>query len=229
MFFFHMLVSTGFAIFMATHILSSFSKKQRNWKFIRLAYNQWHYNNNQNHLFNMDPPLFLMTDFNLHWKASQEACSTSWGIKAHSHSSSNFKLSTESWGVLQTLLSWINHTEKSRVQIRAPWGPFIFADECWPESSFESFWSHVMEWSLVEDSKVHHQSSYVPREAFSFQNVQNVLLAVQFHAWGYINERISPSGCDCCPQHHRQWILVLAYSLAFHWSISSPKSIILVV
>ena len=105
-----------------------------------------------------------MTDFNLHWKASQEACSTSWGIKAHSHSSSNFKLSTESWGVLQTLLSWINHTEKSRVQIRAPWGPFIFADECWPESSCESFWSHVMEWSLVEDSKVHHQSSYVPRE-----------------------------------------------------------------
>ena len=47
-------------------------------------------------------PLFLMSDFNLPWKASQEASSTSWGIKAHSRSSSNFKLSRESWGVLQT-------------------------------------------------------------------------------------------------------------------------------
>ena len=55
-----------------------------------------------------------MPDFNLPWKASQEARSTSWGIKAHSHSSSNFKLFSESWGVLQTLLSRIDHTEKSR-------------------------------------------------------------------------------------------------------------------
>ena len=49
----------GSAIFMATHILSSFSiKNQRNWKFIRWANSQWHYNNNQKHLFNMAPFIF---------------------------------------------------------------------------------------------------------------------------------------------------------------------------
>ena len=105
---------TGSAIFMATHILSSFSiKNQQILKFIRLTYCQWHYNNNQTHLFNM-APLFLLADFNLPWKASQQARNTSWGIKAHSRSSSKIKLSGESWGVLQTLLSRIDHTGKSR-------------------------------------------------------------------------------------------------------------------
>ena len=65
-------------------------------------------------IYSIWPNLFLMTDFNLLWKASQESCSTYWRIKAHSHSSSNFKLSSESWVVLQTLLSRIDHTEKSR-------------------------------------------------------------------------------------------------------------------
>ena len=48
------LLYTGSAIFMATHILSSFSIKiHRNWKFIRWAYSQWQYNNKQKHLSNM--------------------------------------------------------------------------------------------------------------------------------------------------------------------------------
>ena len=65
-------------------------------------------------IYSIWPPLFLMPCFNLPWKASQEARGTFWGINAHSRSSSNFKLSSELWGVLQTLLSRIDHTEKSR-------------------------------------------------------------------------------------------------------------------
>ena len=59
-------------------------------------------------------PFIFNTDFNLLWKASQEVCSTCWAIKAHSRSSSNFKLASEKLGILQTLLSRIDHTEKSR-------------------------------------------------------------------------------------------------------------------
>ena len=100
---------------MATHILSSFSIKKHceienlldglldndTITIIKSIYSIW-------------PLLVLMTYFNLPCKASQEPRSTSWGIKAHSSSNYNFKLSTESWGVLQTLLSRIDHTEKSR-------------------------------------------------------------------------------------------------------------------
>ena len=51
--------NTGSAIFIAMHILPSFSiKNQQNWKFIRWDSSQWHYNNNQKHLFNMANIIF---------------------------------------------------------------------------------------------------------------------------------------------------------------------------
>ena len=132
-----------------------------------------------------------MTDFNLPWKASQEALSTSWRIKAYSRSSSNFKLSSESWRVLQTLLSRIDHTEKSRG---------FKSGLIEGHSSLlmnVGMWVWIQLWvilepcdvrSLVEKSKVHHQSATCPGKQFSFQNVRNVTLAVQFHSWGYKNE-----------------------------------------
>ena len=50
---------TGSTIFMATHIVSSFSiKNQWNFKFIRWANSQWDYNNDQKHLFNKAPFIF---------------------------------------------------------------------------------------------------------------------------------------------------------------------------
>ena len=148
-----------------------------------------------------------MTDFCLPWKASHRARSISWGIKAHSRSISNFKLSSESWA-LQTLLSRIDHTEKSRgFKSGLLENHSSLLMECGHESSFESFWSHVTEQSLVEESKVPHQSAYIPRKAFNFQNVRNVTLAVQFHSWGYTNEWRFPSGSDCRPHHQRKWIL----------------------
>ena len=59
-------------------------KKQRNWKFMRLALANDTITIIKS-IYSIWPPLFLMTDFNLPWNASQEArCSTSWGIRAHS-------------------------------------------------------------------------------------------------------------------------------------------------
>ena len=124
----------------------------------RWAYSQWQYNNNQKHLFNM-APLFLMTDFNLPKKASQEARTTSWGIKAHCRSSSNFKLSCESWKVLQTLLSRIEHIEKSRALrsgLLEGHSSLLMNTGMW---DWIQLWGHVTERSLVEESKVHHRSS----------------------------------------------------------------------
>ena len=168
--FFLYLLSTSFIyrvhIFMTTHILSSFLIKTSeienlldgliandNKTLIKSIYSIW-------------PPLFLITDFNLPWKASQEACSTSWEIKAYSRSSCKFIIIPRIMSSANlTLQNWL-HRKVKRVQIQAPWGPFIFANECW-NVSLNPAMSHfgAMWWSNLVESKVHHQSAYVPREA----------------------------------------------------------------
>ena len=120
------------------------------------------------------------------------------------------------------------HRIDKRVQIQAPWGPFIFANECW-NVSLNPTLSHfgAMWWSGVllnmKSPRCTMKVFTCIGKQFSFQNVRNVMLAVQFHSRGYKSEWRSPSGCDCCPHHHRKWILASAYSPAFHWSISTPN------
>ena len=65
-----------------------------------------------------------------------------------------------------TLQIW-PHRKVKRVQIRAPWGPFIFANERWNVclnpalSHFGAMWRS----EVLLESNVHHQSAYVHREA----------------------------------------------------------------
>ena len=66
-----------------------------------------------------------------------------------------------------TFQNW-PHRKVKRVQILAPSGPFIFANERWNvclNPSLSHFWIHVTERSLFEESKVRHQIAYVPRKA----------------------------------------------------------------
>ena len=60
------------------------------------------------------PLLFWITTSDLSRKAIQEERSTFSWLKAHPCCNFDFILSTESWGVLQTCLSNINHKEKFR-------------------------------------------------------------------------------------------------------------------
>ena len=112
------------------------------------------------------------------------------------------------------------------VQIRAPWGKFIFATERWNVglnpalSHFGAMWRSGV---LLKSSRCIIKVFTCQGKQLSFQNVRNEPLAVQFHSWGYKNEWRSPSGRDCHPHHHRNWILSSAYSFAFHWSISTPN------
>ena len=63
-----------------------------------------------------------------------------------------------------------------------------------------------------------------PGKQFSFQNVRNVTLAVQFHFWGYKNEWRSLCDCDCRPHHHRWCLLsclplIHLYSKLYHFGV----------
>ena len=55
----------------------------------------------------------------------------------------------------------------------------------------------MTERSRVEESEVHHESAYVPREAVQLPKCPNA--GFQFHSWGHKNEWRPPSGCDCHP------------------------------
>ena len=110
-------------------ILSSFSIKI-NKIIIRWAFSQWHYNNNQKHLFNM--ALFICNE-RLH--STLESCtgSTQYFLRDQGPFSLQLKLQ-----ILQRIMSSENHTLQNwphrkfkRVQIRAPSGPFIYANERW--------------------------------------------------------------------------------------------------
>ena len=119
-----------------------------------------------------------MTDFNLPWKASQETRSTSWGIKAHSRSSSDFKLSSEPWGVLQTLLSRIDHTENSRwLKSRLFEGHSSLLMNAGSGlnpalSHFGAMWRSRV---LLQSPRCTIQVLTCPVNQFSFQNVRNVI------------------------------------------------------
>ena len=132
---------------MARHILSSLSiKKQWNLKFIRWADSQWHYNNNQKHLCNM--ALFIFND-RLQFTMERFTGGTQYFLRDQGPFSLQLQLQ-----IIQqimrssanlTLQNW-PHRKAKRVQIRAPWGPFIFSNERWhvglnPASSdFGSMW-----------------------------------------------------------------------------------------
>ena len=142
-------------------------------------------------------------------------------LRAHSRSSSNFKLSSESWGVLQTLLPRIDHTEKS-TSFKSG-----LLEGCSSLLMKAGMWASIQLWLILEPCdgaescwRVHGAPSkclVCPGNQFSFQNVRNVTLAFQFHSWGCKNEWRSSSGCDCHPRHHTEsgfwfWLTLLLYT-----------------
>ena len=109
---------------------------------------------NSSIIYSIWPVLFLMICFSLPWKALHEAHRTSWGIKAHSRCNLTFRFSRESWEVRQVLLSRMDHTEKYKeFRLRASL-PCWWPPGCEPESTVESFLSHVKAQSLAGRSKV---------------------------------------------------------------------------
>ena len=109
------IIITGSAKFMATHILTWFSNKnEQNWKFIAAAYSQITCKLNSSIIYSTWPPLFLIICFSPSWKALHEVHRTSWWIKAHSRFNLVFRFSRKSWEVRQALLSRMDHTEKSK-------------------------------------------------------------------------------------------------------------------
>ena len=114
-----------------------------------------------------------------------------------------------------TLPNW-THRKVKRVQIRAPWGPFIFANECWNVGLNPALSHFVAMWRsrvLLKSPRCTIKVLTCPGKQFNFQNVRNVTLTVQFHSWGYKNEWRSPSGCDC-----RQILpLIHLYSELYHF------------
>ena len=90
-------------------------------------------------------------------------------------------------------------------------------------STVGSFLSHVRAPSLAGRSKV------LPGQwqQFTFQNVRDVTLAVQFHSWGHKNEGRPSRGCDGRPHYNRGWILATTHSPAFHGCIPTPNTVVL--
>ena len=126
-------------------------------------------------IYSIWPNLFLMTDFNLPWKASQEARSTSWGIKAYSRSSSYFKLSSESY-LLQTLLSRIHHTEKQSGFISGLLEGHSSLLMNAGMRAWIQLWvilEPVAECSLLKSPRYTIKMFMCPGKQFNFQNVQN--------------------------------------------------------
>ena len=124
------------------------------------------------------------------------------------------------------------HQKVQRIQVRAPWGPVFLADERRdvglnpPLGHSWAMWGRRV---LLEGPRCSLEVLSGPWQQFTFQNVRDVPLAVQFHSWGHENEERPSSGCNGRPNYNRGWILASTYSPAFHGCISTPNMVVLMV
>ena len=122
------------------------------------------------------------------------------------------------------------HRKVQRIQVQAPWGPVVLADERRdvglnpPLGHSWAMWGRRV---LLEGPRCSLKVLSGPWQQFIFQNAQDVSLAVQFHSWVYENEGIPSSGCVGRPSHNRGWILELTHSPAFHGCIPTPNMVVL--
>ena len=91
------------------------------------------------------------------------------------------------------------HRKVQRVQVRASWGPVFLADERrdvglnLPLGHSWAMWGRRV---LLEGPRCSLEVLSGPWQQFTFQNVRDVPLAVQFHSWMHENEGRPSSGCD---------------------------------
>ena len=190
---------------MATHILTWFSNKnEKNWKCIAAAYSQ--ITGNQFYLFNMASFIFN------HLRQSP--------LKGIARGTQNF-LGDQCPFPLQFGLQILKrimrnsaglalddgpHRKVQRIQVRAPWGPVFLADERRdvglnpPLGHSWAMWGRRV---LLEGPRCFLGVLSRPWQQFTFQNVRDVPLAVQFPSWGHENERRLSSGCDGFPNYNR--------------------------
>ena len=124
------------------------------------------------------------------------------------------------------------HRKVQRIQVQAPWGSVFLADkrrDVGLNLPLGHSWVMWVRWVLLEGPSCSLEVLSGPWQQFTFQNVRDVTLAVQFHSWGYENEGRSCSGCDGGPNHTRGWILASTYSPAFHGCIPTPNTVVLMV
>ena len=107
--------------------------------------------------------------------------------------------------------------------------PCWWTPECGPESTVGHYWAMWGRRVLLEGPRCTLEVLSGPWQQFTFQNVLNVPLAVQFHSWGLENKERPSSGCDGRPNHNRGWILTSTHSPAFHGCIPTPNTVILMV
>ena len=185
--------------------------------------------NNQKHLFNMAP--FIFND-RLQSTLESFTGSKQYFLRDQSPFSQQLQfqiIQRIMWSSANlTLQNW-PHSKVKMVQIRAPWGSFIFANE-----SLNGTWIQL--WVILEPCdgsescwRVHGAPSKClcaqgSSSASKMSKMQRWLFNMGVQKWVEISQC-----CDCRPHHQRKWNLASAYSPAFHWSISTPNSIILVV
>ena len=111
------------------------------------------------------------------------------------------------------------HQKVQKNQVRTPWGLVFLADErrdVGRNSPLGHSWAMWGRRVLLEGPRCSLEVLSGPWQQFTFQNVRDVPLAVQFHSWGPENEERSSSGCDGRPNHNRGCILASTHSPAFH-------------
>ena len=124
------------------------------------------------------------------------------------------------------------HRKIQRIQVQAPWGPVFLADERRdvglnpPLGHSWGMWGRRV---LLEDPRCSLEVLSGPWQQFTFQNIRDVPLAVQFHFWGHKKERTPSSGCGGRSNHKRGWILASTHSPAFHGCIPNPNTVVLMV
>ena len=124
------------------------------------------------------------------------------------------------------------HRKVQRIQVRAPWGPVFLADEILdvvlnqPLGYSWAMWGRRV---LLEGLRCSLEVLSGPWQQFTFQNVRDVPLAVQFHSRGHENEGRPSSDCDGRPNHNRGWILASTHSPAFHRCIPIPNTVVLLL
>ena len=124
------------------------------------------------------------------------------------------------------------HRKVQRIQVLAPWGLVFFADErrdVGLNPPLGHSWAMWRSRVLLEGPRCSLEVLSGPWQQFTFQNVRNVPLALQFHPWKHENEGRPSSGCDGRPNHNRSWILASTHSPALHGCIPTPNTVILMV
>ena len=188
---------------------------------------------NSSIMYSIWPPLFLTICFSLPWKALHEAHRTSWGIKAHSRCNLALQILERTMRSSAGLAFEDGpHRKVQRIQARAPWGQVFLADERRdvglnpPLGHSWAMWGRRV---LLEGPRCSLEVLSGPWQQFTFQNVRDVPLDVQFQSWGHENEGRPSSDCDGRPNHNRNWILASTHSPAFHGCIPTPNTVVLMI